>query len=149
MNRPRNVLALSSFSSLNRVFEDYCYGIEANSERYHFIDYIASYLELGAAKLEAQILSIVEAEKIDTVFFVLSSSDMTFSLDFLERLGRRAKIVMNFFDTEYFFDNADRYYAQVADLVVLPDELARYRYEHLGIPAHTSFALFDGRHYRK
>jgi hypothetical protein len=74
---------------------------------------------------------------------------MSFDLDFLEELSGKVQIVMNFFDTEYFFPSVDRYYAQVADLVILPDHLARFGYEHLGIPAHTSFALFDKEHYRR
>jgi hypothetical protein len=150
MSRPRTVLALSSFpENTNRVFEDYCNGIRANSDRYFYLDYMRRYAAAGWKALRQDILDLVDQEHVDTVFFILWSSDMSFDLDFLEELSGKVQIVMNFFDTEYFFPSVDRYYAQVADLVILPDHLARFGYEHLGIPAHTSFALFDKEHYRR
>jgi len=150
MKRPRTVLTLSSYNdNINRVFEDYCYGIQSNSERCFYIDYSRRYADIGGVGLKNEILDLIRQENVDTVFLILWSSDMTFDIDFLEEIGKKTQIVMNFFDTEYFFQNVDRYYAQVADLVILPDYLARFGYEHLGIPAHTSFALFDKRHYRR
>jgi hypothetical protein len=150
MSRPKTVLALSSYpENTNRVFEDYCNGIKANSERYFYIDYMRRYAASGWKALRQEILDLIAREGVDTVFFVLWSSDMSFDLDFLEELSGKVQIVMNFFDTEYFFPSVDRYYAQVADLVILPDHLARFGYEHLGIPAHTSFALFDKQQYRR
>lgn len=150
MARPKTVLALSSYpENTNRVFEDYCNGIKANSERYFYIDYMRRYAATGWKELRQEILDLIAREDVDTVFFVLWSSDMSFDLDFLEELSGKVQIVMNFFDTEYFFPSVDRYYAQVADLVILPDHLARFGYEHLGIPAHTSFALFDKEQYRR
>jgi hypothetical protein len=150
MSRPQTVLALSSYpENTNRVFEDYCNGIKANSERYFYIDYMRRYAAAGWRALRQEILGLIAREGVDTVFFVLWSSDMSFDLDFIEELSGEVQIVMNFFDTEYFFPSVDRYYAQVADLVILPDHLARFGYEHLGIPAHTSFALFDKEHYRR
>lgn len=150
MSRPKTVLALSSFpENTNRVFEDYCNGIRANSDLYFYLDYMRRYAAAGWKALRQDILDLVDREHVDTVFFILWSSDMSFDLDFLEELSGKVQIVMNFFDTEYFFPSVDRYYAQVADLVILPDHLARFGYEQLGIPAHTSFALFDKEHYRR
>lgn len=150
MSRPKRVLALSSYpENTNRVFEDYCNGIKANSERYFYVDYMRRYAAAGWKALRQEILDLIAVERVDTVFLVLWSSDLSFDLDFLEELSGKVQIVMNFFDTEYFFPSVDRYYAQVADLVILPDHLARFGYEHLGIPAHTSFALFDKEHYRR
>lgn len=140
----RKALVLSHFNhGINRVFEDYCQGIRANVDEYYYLDYIDAYRDKGCKRFERDIEGVVITHGITHVFLIWWSCDLTFDVNFLARLARHAKLVMNFFDTEYFFEGVDRYYAQVADLVMLPDELSRYRFEHLGIPAHTSFALFD------
>lgn len=145
---PRRVLVLSHFNvGINRVFEDYCHGIHANVDEYHYLDYIEVYQRNGRRKFEQHIEDIVTKNRITHVFLIWWSCDLTFDAAFVARLACHARIIMNFFDTEYFFEGVDRYYAQSADLVVLPDDLSRYRYEHLCIPAHTSFALFDGSAY--
>jgi len=144
-----NTLVFSSYNAgINRVFEDYCNGIKANCENYHYIDYAKLYLEKGKSEFEKHIEDYVSEHKIDAVFFIWWSCDLTFDIYFLERLAKKTSLVMNFYDTEYYFEAVDRYYAQVADLVILPDSLARYRYEHLNINAHTSFALYDGDYHK-
>ncbi|AVT78131.1 hypothetical protein RPPS3_40690 [Rhodopseudomonas palustris] len=146
----RRVLALSHFNvGINRVFEDYCNGISANASEYHFIDYVDAYRKFGHCGFEDYIERFAAKHGITHVVFVWWSCDLTFDPTFLARLASKARLVMNFFDTEYFFEGVDRYLAQSADLVMLPDELSRHRYEHLGIPAHTSFALFDRHAYRR
>jgi len=148
-NNFSNILVFSSYNAeINRVFEDYCNGIKANCDNYHYIDYAKLYLEKGKRKFENHIENFVAEQKIDAIFFIWWSCDLTFDIHFLERLSNKTKLVMNFFDTEYYYEAVDRYYAQLADLVILPDNLARYRYEHLNINAHTSFALFDGDYYK-
>ncbi len=147
-NNFSNILVFSSYNAeINRVFEDYCNGIKANCENYSYIDYTKLYLEKGKRGFERHIENYVSEHKIDAIFFIWWSCDLTFDIYFLERLSKKTALVMNFFDTEYYFEAVDRYYAQIADLVILPDSLARYRYEHLNINAHTSFALYDGGYY--
>lgn len=144
-----NVLVLSSYNKdINKVFESYCDGIKDNCEEYYYIDYIDLYLKKGQRLFEKQIEDMVADKKIEAIFFIWWSCDLTIDLHFLERLSQKTKLVMNFFDTEYYFEAVDRYYAQLADLVILPDSLSRYRYEHLGIYAHTSFALYNGDDYK-
>lgn len=138
-----NVLVFSHFIDGNRVFEDYCNGIKAHSKNYHYVDYIEEYLAQGKDQFEQRILQKVMDDKIDCIFFIWWSSDLTFDLKFMEKLASLTAIVINYYDTEYFFEGVDRYYAQLADLVILPDCLARYKYEHLNINALTTFALYD------
>jgi len=139
---------LSSYDeNINKVFESYCNGIKSNCDEYNYIDYIDLYLKKGKKLFEQHIENIVADKKIEAIFFIWWSCDLTFDIHFLERLAKKTTLVMNFFDTEYYFEAVDRYYAQLADLVILPDSLARYRYEHLAINAHTSFALYNGNHY--
>lgn len=133
----------------NRVFEDYCNGIKAHSEKYYYIDYINQYSIYGKDRFEKQIEELVIDKNIDCIFFICWSSDLTFELRFIEKLTSLTLFVINYFDTEYFFEGVDRYYAQLADLVILPDCLARYKYEQLNINAMTTFAMYDRNFYIK
>lgn len=145
-----NPLIISSYNGeINRVFEDYCNGIKANCEKYQYIDYINSYIVLGKSGFERHVEETITRNGCDCIFFIWWSSDLTFDLKFLQKIARTTPLVMNFFDTEYFFESIDRYYAQLARLVILPDSLARYKYQHLNIPAHTSFAMYDGNFYSR
>ena len=54
---------------------------------------------------------------------------------------------MNFLDPNIFFEIADRYYAQTADLTLLADYLIKYHYEILNIKAICTFSLFDKNYY--
>jgi hypothetical protein len=143
------ILVLSHYNkNINKVFDSYCNGIKSNCKDYYYIDYIDLYLQKGQKLFEKHIEDIVADKKIEAIFFIWWSCDLTMDLHFLERLSQKTKLIMNFFDTEYYFEAVDRYYAQLADLVILPDSLSRYRYEHLGIYAHTSFALYNGDDYK-
>lgn len=144
----RNVLVMSHFGDGNRVFEDYCNGIKANCENYYFIDYIFQYSIDGKRRFERKIEEFVREKEIDCIFFIWLSSDLTFDPHFIDKLSSLAAIVVNYFDTEYFFEGIDRYYAQFADLVILPDCLSRYKYRQLNINALTTFALYDRNFYR-
>ncbi|TRZ92017.1 MAG: glycosyltransferase family 1 protein [Methanosarcinales archaeon] len=144
-----NVLVMSHFIDGNRVFEDYCNGIKAHSGNYYYVDYIHQYFIDGKDKFEKQIEELVVDKKIDCIFFIWWSCDLTFDLRFIEKLSSLTTIVINYFDTEYFFEGVDRYYAQLADLVILPDCLARYKYEQLNINALTTFAMYDRNFYIK
>lgn len=145
-----NVLVMSQYSEgLNRVFEDYCSGIKANSGNYYYVDYIRQYLIEGKKRFEEKIEKVVLDRSIDYIFFIWWSCDLTFDLNFIERLAKSAIVVMNFFDTEYFFEGVDRYYAQLADLVILPDALSRHKYRQLNIEALTTFAMYDRNVYAR
>ncbi len=145
-----NVLVLSRYIKGGcRIIEDYCNGIKAHSRNYYYVDYFDKYSIDGKEKSEKQIEEIVLDKKIDCIFFILWSGDLTFDIYFIERLSKVSTIVMNFYDTELYFEGVDRYYAQLADLVILPDCLARYKYEHLNINALTTFSMFDGNFYKK
>lgn len=63
-------------------------------------------------------------------------------------LEKHCFIVMNFFDTEYFFEGVDRHYAQFADLVLLPDYNMKFMYELYDINAICTFSLFGENKYK-
>jgi len=144
----RNVMVIMSHvRKTNIILENYCNGIKANSSNYYFVDYIDLYLQVGKKKFEERIENLVIEKEINYIFFILLSCDLTFDIHFIEKLSKLSFIVMNFFDTEYYFESVDRYYAQLADLVLLPDYLSKYRYELLNINAMCTFSLFSKNHY--
>ncbi len=148
-----NVLTLAHLHKIhakyNRIFEDWCEGIRANSGKYHFMDYLELYSEAGKKIFEKKVERFIEEKEIDCVFIAFYSGDLTLDINFLERLSKKVFLVMGFFDTEHYFEAVDRYYAQAADLVLLPDYLSKFKYELLGINAMCTFSLFNKDYYRR
>ncbi|MCL5073712.1 MAG: glycosyltransferase, partial [Actinobacteria bacterium] len=142
------VLAISHFDKENRIFEDYCTGIKENSRNYYFIDYIELYSEIGGKDFEEHVEHFVIEKKVDLIFLIPWSADLTLDVCFIERLSRISFTVMNFYDSTSYFEQVDRYYAQAVDLVLLPDPLTKTKYELLNINALCTFSLFDKRYYR-
>lgn len=143
----RNVMVISHLWTTNTICENYCDGIKENSDNYCFVDYMDLYVQAGKKGFEKRIEGLIIEKEINYIFFILGSSDLTFDIHFIERLSKLSFIVMNFFDTEYFFDSSDKYYAQAANLVLLPDYLSKFRYELLNINAVCSFSLFSKSRY--
>jgi hypothetical protein len=140
-------LVLSHRYNYINIYEDYCNGIESMSTEYHFIDYIVSYYDLGKSKFERLVEDKIVNDDITHVFIILLSADLTIDFYFIHSISKKAKVVMNFFDTEHFFEFCDRYYAQLADLVILPDYLSTFRYQLFDIKAICTFSLFDSNKY--
>lgn len=153
MMKKRNVLTLAHLHRLhtkhNRIFEDWCDGIRANSGDYHFIDYVELYSDVGKKAFEKQVEKLIIERNINYIFLALYSGDLTLDSNFLRRLSELSFLVINFFDTEHYFEPVDRYYAQAADLVLLPDYLSKFRYELLNISALCTFSLFNKDNYRR
>lgn len=145
----RNVMVISHLWKTNTICENYCDGIKENSDNYCFVDYMDLYIQTGKNLFEKRIEGMIAERRINYIFFILGSSDLTFDIDFIKKLSRSSFIVMNFFDTEYFFDSSDKYYAQAANLVLLPDYLSKFRYELLNINAICSFSLFSKSRYSR
>lgn len=144
-----NALVLSYFDTgKNRIFEDYCNGVKNNCENYFEIDYKKAYKELGRKKLEQKISMLIEEKNINCLFFFLYSGDLTFDIFFIEKLSEKCPIVMNFFDTHIFFEACDRYYAQLADLVILPGYYEIFPFQLLNIPTISTFPLYDSFYYK-
>ncbi len=140
-------MAISHFADFNAILEIYCNGIKANSDNYCFVDYWDLYVQKGKKEFEKTIEAMVIENRVNYIFFILWSSDLTFDIHFLEKLSKSSSIVMNFFDTEYYFESVDRYYAQLADLVLLPNYLPKYAYELLNINTLCTFSLFSKKLY--
>jgi hypothetical protein len=130
------------------IYDDYVKGIGLNSSKNFFIDYRKEYISFGKKRFETKILNLIEDNKIEIVFFILNSEDLTFDIQFVKEIEKKCFIVMNFFDTENFFEEIDRYYAQLADLIILPDYKAKYLYELYDMYAICTFSLYDRDKYK-
>lgn len=129
------------------IFRDYISGIMAAYPDAGKIDYFSRYLELGAQAFETDILSEVRRHGSNLIYFLPGSGDLTVSAALLEQLAEEAVLVINFFDSELFFKRIDRYYAQAADLVLVPCPSSVPLFSTIGVKAHCTFSLFDPERY--
>ena len=114
------------------------------------IDYFDLYFQNGKKGFEEIILNHIVDNQIDLIFINFVSGDLTFDLEFLRLLSTKCFMLMNFYDSELFFEPIDRYYAQCADLVILPTSSDfTHNYTLLGINAISTMSLFDTGLYKK
>lgn len=132
----------------NSIYNSYTDGIVSNYPDTVVVDYFNLYFTCGHIGFEKTILDTIETQHIDTIFINFVSGDLTFDLDFLNTLSERCYLIMNFYDGELFFEPIDRYYAQCADLVLIPGASNFvYNYTLLNIPSRSIFSLFDSKRY--
>lgn len=144
------ILTRNANKNGNSIYNSYTKGITNNFPNAVVIDYFNLYFEKGHEGFEQTILEQIALHSIDTIFINFVSGDLTFDLYFLEKLSKECFLLMNFYDTELFFEPIDRYYAQCADLVLLPTASHfTYSYSLLGIPAISTLSLFDSTLYQK
>jgi len=144
------ILTRNANKNGNSIYNSYTQGIMNNYPKTIVMDYFDLYFEKGKNGFEQTILETITTHHIDLLFINFVSGDLTFDIFFLEGLCKQCFIMMNFYDTELFFEPIDRYYAQCADLVLLPT--ASYftnSYSLLGIPAISTLSLFDSTLYQK
>lgn len=109
----------------------------------YFLDYPKLYSELGNSGVERYILDFIEKNKIKILIFTWADSwGFDFSVEFFELLRKKVFLAMMLLDWDHWFDIKDIYYAQVADLIIVPDIVGRFTFKHWGINAVT-FCAFD------
>ena len=133
----------------NPIYNAYIRGIQSQCPIIHFIDYFDQIGALGKKGFEAQVEEVLLKEKIDLIFFIFVSGDPILDPFFIQEIGTNRFISMVFWDTEQFFEQIDRYYAQLADLVILPANYEYvYKLQSLNINAICPFSLFDSSKYK-
>ncbi len=133
----------------NTIYNSYTKGIVDNCKHSIVIDYFNLYFDNGKKDFEASILNTIQENNIDIVFINFVSGDLTFDLNFLSIISSQSFLIMNFYDSELFFEPIDRYYAQCADLVLLPTSSSfTYNYKVLNINAISTLSLFDTSIYK-
>ncbi|MFA5778963.1 MAG: glycosyltransferase [Elusimicrobiota bacterium] len=115
----------------------------------YFLDYPKLYSELGNSGIERYLLDFIEKNKIKILIFAWADSwGFDFRVEFFELLRQKIFLVMIPCDWEHYFNFKDIYYAQAADLVIVPDIVGRFIFRHYGVNAITFYA-FDTTTYRK
>jgi hypothetical protein len=145
-----NILILTRIANKNgnSIYNSYTQGITNNYPNAIVMDYFDLYFEKGKSGFEQTILEQIETHDIDLIFINFVSGDLTFDIIFLEKLSQHCFIVMNFYDGELFFEPIDRYYAQCADVVLIPaSSCFTYNYKLLGINAISTLSFFDSHLY--
>lgn len=133
----------------NPIYGAYFRGIMSQCPRTFFIDYFDLIGDVGIREAQNEVTKLIEKENITLVFFIFVSGDPILDPRFIQTIAQERFIAMVFWDSEQFFEQIDRYYAQLADLVLLPsnDEYL-YKLQALGINALCSFSLFDSTKYK-
>ncbi len=128
----------------NSIYNSYTNGIVNNFPSSIVVDYFDLYFKLGKAGFEKQLYKIIKDNSINVAFINFVGGDMTFDIEFLQKLSKLSYMIMNFYDSELFFEPIDRYYAQLSDLVLMPSSKEMmYNYTLLNIKAINTFSLFD------
>lgn len=97
------------------------FDIKKSSRIYASLNYIDFLCESSSESLNKKIKSIIEKSSIDYLFITMSNMDCSLDLIFLNNLKRiyNLKIVFLFESSEYSFEYIDRYYAQIAQFVII------------------------------
>ena len=144
------ILTRKANKDANSIYNSYSNGIIDNYPETIVIDYFDLYFQNGKKGFEEIILNHIVDNQIDLIFINFVSGDLTFDLEFLRLLSTKCFMLMNFYDSELFFEPIDRYYAQCADLVILPTSSDfTHNYTLLGINAISTMSLFDTGLYKK
>jgi len=143
------ILTRNMSGNANSIYNSYTYGITQNYANSIVIDYFNLYFDNGKEKFENIILDTIKSNHIDIVFINFVSGDLTFELNFLKEISSKSYLIMNFYDSELFFEPIERYYAQCSDLVMLPTSSAfTYNYKVLNINAISTLSLFNIDEYK-
>jgi hypothetical protein len=118
--------------------------VQSHCENFYNLDYLSIYFEKGKKGFEDYICDFVVEKKVDFVFFVPLSHDVTIDPLFFKRLHQLTKVIMQFTDGEYYFEKIHRYYAQLSDLTLYAGNYnLKIAYDLLDINALYFKGLYD------
>lgn len=133
----------------NRIFESYIQSIALNYNDCIKLNVSELIFNRGINYCEKYILDIVNNYNIKYIYYINPGWDFTLNVIYLNRIKEKGvKICLFNFDTEYYFEGADRYYAQIADYIALTDPISVYEYRIYGFNAHSIGSLFDSKLYK-
>lgn len=145
----KKILLLSRYHNDddNSIYNAFIKGISKVRDVY-FIDYFDTYSMLGKADFEKEVNNILVENGIDQIFIMFVSGDVTLDINFLQKICTDRYVYMTFWDLEQFYEPIDRYYAQLADTVILPtNNEFRELFKMVDIEAIWTFSIFDSQKY--
>jgi hypothetical protein len=147
----KKILVLSRYhdDDANSIYNSFLKGVSKVRDVI-FIDYFDSYTLNGKKNFELEIESVLNKYNIAEIFIMFVSGDATLDIKFLEKITANRYTYMIFWDLEQFFEPIDRYYAQLANEVLLPSNKGfKTSFELLGIKSTWTFSIFDSEKYKK
>lgn len=129
------------------IFKDYLKGIQAQYPDALLLDYFALYLLHGCKTFDKAVCTALESFGCGLIFILPGSGDLTLSPSLLAQLSEHARLIINFFDSELFFEQIDQHYAKYADLVLVPSLTPLVRFAAIGVKSYCTFSLFDPERY--
>src|SRR5208337_773698 len=84
----------------------------------YVVNYDTYYTQHGISKLERYIDDIIDGKSIDIIIVWQFLNNFELSIEYLNKIRKKACVVLWFFDDEVFFHSFNKFYAQIADAVV-------------------------------
>ncbi len=152
-NTNNRILSIGVFNNTSRCYSitgPYLDEINNQSEFSFYVNYLEYYKKFGNNNFNKFIIDYIFKYKITHIFIFLTGWDFTLSPKLLFSISKSTPIILFTYDTEYYFENLERYYAQFADLVVTADKFSSFAFQELNINSHCAFSMYDGiNKYRK
>lgn len=146
-NSTNRILSIGVFDTNSRCYSllgPYLNEIGNQTEFSFYLNYSEYYKDKGSNNLNDYLLRFISENKITHLFIFLTGWDFLISPNILKSVSKNTPIVLFTFDTEYYFENLERYYAQFADLVVTTDKYSSFAFQELNINSYCAFAMYDG-----
>jgi hypothetical protein len=149
MINTKSIILHHANKKANKLFSNYVEAInkiEINAIEINIRNYIEIY---GLKNFELKINSLIIENKIDKIYYINPGWDFLLGIEFLHKLKqKKIKFCIFNFDTEYYFECADRYYAQIAELIILCDSITMPEYKLYGFNAEVFGSLYDTKVYK-
>ena len=146
-NIKNRILSIGVFDENSRCYSllgPYLSEIDKQTGFSFYLNYLDYYKNNGSKNFNDYLLKFITENKISHVFIFLTGWDFLISPRTLEGVSKITSIILFTFDTEYYFENLERYYAQYADLVVTTDKFSSFAFQELNINSYCAFAMYDG-----
>jgi len=101
----------------------------------HFFNYSERMHNNGVLDTERHIAKLIKEHNIDIVMPFFFPTNFELSLQYFRSLQKTVKIIFWFFDDDTYFDVINKYYGQVADVVLTTDYYPSLGYRKYGIPS--------------
>lgn len=144
----KRILSIGVFNSNSRCFSivgPYLNEINNHVEFSSYLDYLTFYKENGERNFHKYLVNFISENNISHLFVFFTGWDFIIPPETLKNVFGKIPIVLFTFDTEYYFENLERYYAQYSSLVVTTDKYSSFAFQELGFNSFCAFSMHDGR----
>lgn len=113
------------------------------------LNHIELYNKYGLYGTHNYIEKYIKDNGVNAVLLSSGPSEFYFEVSRLEELRKNVFLAMMTGDTETYFEESDKYYAQAMDLVIVPNFITTFKVHEIGVDSMAYWAYFDTAKYRK